>query len=36
MGQMAFWAPDMHWYGPCGIGSSRNRQEYERNDETPS
>lgn len=35
MGQMAFWTPDMHWYGPCGIGSSRNRQEYERNHQTP-
>jgi len=35
MNQMTFWAPDMHWYGPCGIGSSRNRQEYERNHQTP-
>lgn len=35
MGQVTFWAPDMHWYGPCGIGSSRDRQEYERNHQTP-
>lgn len=35
MGQMAYWTPDMHWYGPVGIGSSRNRQEYERNHQTP-
>jgi predicted ester cyclase len=35
MGQMAFWTPDMHWYGPCGIGSSRDRKEYERNHQTP-
>lgn len=35
MDQMAFWTPDMHWYGPVGIGSSRNRQEYERNHQTP-
>lgn len=35
MGQTAFWTPDMHWYGPTGIGSSRNRSEYERNHQTP-
>lgn len=35
MGQTAFWSQQMHWYGPCGIGSSRNRQEYERNHQTP-
>jgi len=35
MGQTAFWTPDMHWYGPVGIGSSRDRQEYERNHQTP-
>lgn len=35
MGQTAFWSPGMHWYGPVGIGSSRNRQEYERNHQTP-
>ncbi len=35
MGQMQFWVPDMHWYGPTGTGSSRNRQEYERNHQTP-
>lgn len=35
MGQMAFWSPDMQWYGPVGIGSSRDRQQYERNHQTP-
>ena len=35
MGQTTFWSQQMHWYGPCGIGSSRNRKEYERNHQTP-
>ena len=35
MKQTDFWSPQMHWYGPCGIGASRNRQEYERNHQTP-
>lgn len=35
MEQMAYWTPNMHWYGPVGIGSSFNRQEYERNHQTP-
>ncbi len=35
MRQNDFWSPQMHWYGPCGIGSSRNRAEYERNHQTP-
>lgn len=35
MNQLAFWSPEMHWYGPVGIGSSRNRAEYERNHQTP-
>lgn len=24
----AFWRPDMHWYGPCGIGTARSMDEY--------
>jgi predicted ester cyclase len=35
MKQTDFWSPQMHWYGPCGIGASRNRAEYERNHQTP-
>ena len=35
MSQTAFWSQQMHWYGPCGIGSSLNRQEYERNHQKP-
>ena len=35
MNQTDFWSPQMHWYGPCGIGASCNRQEYERNHQTP-
>jgi len=35
MKQTDFWSPQMHWYGPCGIGSSRHRAEYERNHQTP-
>ena len=35
MDQLAYWSPEMHWYGPVGIGSSRNRAEYERNHQTP-
>ena len=36
MGQMAFWAPDMHWYGPCGIGSSRTARSTSATTRTPS
>jgi predicted ester cyclase len=35
MKQTDFWSPQMHWYGPCGIGASCNRAEYERNHQTP-
>ena len=35
MNQTTFWSQQMHWYGPCGIGSSRDRKEYERNHQTP-
>jgi predicted ester cyclase len=35
MKQTDFWSPQMHWYGPCGIGASCNRHEYERNHQTP-
>jgi len=35
MKQTDFWSPHMHWYGPCGIGASLNRAEYERNHQTP-
>jgi len=23
-----YWRPDMHWYGPCGIGTARGMNEY--------
>ena len=29
MGQAQFWHSDMHWYGPAGIGTTRNLQEFE-------
>jgi predicted ester cyclase len=35
MNQTDFWSPGMHWYGPCGIGTSLNRKEYERNHQAP-
>lgn len=35
MGMGAFWRPDMMWYGPCGIGSSRGIGGFERHHQKP-
>ena len=29
MGQQFYWHPDFHWYGPTGIGTSHNLEEYQ-------
>lgn len=35
MGMNAFWRPDMMWYGPCGIGSSRGIVGFEQHHQKP-
>lgn len=35
MGMSAFWKPEMMWYGPCGIGSSRSIGGFERHHQRP-
>jgi predicted ester cyclase len=35
MGMAAFWQPEMQWYGPCGIGSSRGIGGFERHHQKP-
>ena len=35
MRQAAFWHDDMHWYGPAGIGTTRDLKEFEDNHQLP-
>ena len=35
MGMQRFWHPDMMWYGPCGIGSTRAISGFERHHQAP-
>ena len=30
MGLRRYWHPDMHWYGPAGIGTTRNLSEFQQ------
>ena len=35
MGMTRYWKPNMMWYGPCGIGSSRGIGGFERHHQAP-
>ena len=35
MGMHAFWHPEMMWYGPCGIGTSRTVEGFQRHHQKP-
>jgi predicted ester cyclase len=35
MGMHAFWHKDMMWYGPCGIGSSRQVEGFQKHHQKP-
>jgi predicted ester cyclase len=35
MGMTRFWHPDMMWYGPCGIGSTRSIAGFEQHHQRP-
>jgi predicted ester cyclase len=35
MGMHAFWHPDMMWYGPCGIGTSRRVEGFQKHHQQP-
>lgn len=35
MGMHAFWHPEMMWYGPCGIGSSRRVEGFQKHHQKP-
>jgi predicted ester cyclase len=35
MGMHAFWHPEMMWYGPCGIGTSRQVQGFQKHHQKP-
>ena len=35
MGMERFWHPDMMWYGPCGIGSTRGVAGFQRHHQAP-
>ncbi|MEM6285479.1 MAG: nuclear transport factor 2 family protein, partial [Chloroflexota bacterium] len=35
MGLARYWYPDMYWYGPHGIGTTRNIEEFQRNHQMP-
>ena len=35
MGMPRFWHPDMMWYGPCGIGSTRGVGGFQRHHQAP-
>ena len=35
MGMVSHWHPDMMWYGPCGIGTSRAISGFERHHQKP-
>jgi predicted ester cyclase len=35
MGMHAFWHPEMMWYGPCGIGTSRQVEGYQKHHQKP-
>lgn len=35
MGMTRFWHPDMMWYGPCGIGTTRSIGGFERHHQAP-
>lgn len=35
MGMARYWRPDMMWYGPCGIGSSRSIAGFEQHHQRP-
>ena len=35
MGMHAFWHPDMMWYGPCGIGTSRRVEGFQKHHQKP-
>jgi len=35
MGMERFWHPQMMWYGPCGIGSTRGVDGFQRNHQQP-
>ncbi len=35
MGMHAFWHPEMMWYGPCGIGTSRQVEGFQKHHQKP-
>lgn len=35
MDMLDYWKPEMHWYGPCGIGTSIDMSTYEQNHAGP-
>lgn len=35
MEMLNYWRPEMHWYGPSGIGTSKNMADYEQNHAAP-
>ena len=35
MRMLDYWNPEMHWYGPCGIGTSKDMTTYEQNHAGP-
>jgi hypothetical protein len=35
MGMHAFWHPEMMWYGPCGIGTSRTVEGFQKHHQKP-
>lgn len=35
MGMHAFWHPEMMWYGPCGIGTSRTVEGFQQHHQKP-